>query len=277
MSRVESSAAPHVVLPPRAPLGARDLLWNGFRPPYALRGRSPEQRALAHRANVAHRRLDLEDFKRFLAEWVRSAKACRTLDELAAHPRVVDPIRELQPWEPGAVTAENQDLAAVHGEFRHELAEALGEVERHRARLERRPAPLEVKLEATVGLEVGQGGRRVGGQVSLPDGTVTASLGARRASVRCELDRAGRTRCSLQSAAFSASADGLDAPEVARASISGTAQRDAFTVQAGPALRLGRSGLHLEAQARLGVRVQLLDVETARRAVSNEDSWTRKR
>jgi hypothetical protein len=274
MSRIESSAAPHVVLPPREPLGARDLLWNGFRPPYSLRGRPPEQRALAHRANVAHRRLDLEDFKRFLAEWVASARACRTLEELAAHPRVIDPIRELQPWEPGATTAENQDLAAVHGGFRHELADALREVERHRARLERRPEPLDVRLDATIGLEVGVRRGRVGAQVSLPDGVVTASLGARRATLRCELDRAGRTSCAVQTAALAASADGL---EVARAAVSGSARRDGFGLAAGPAIRLGRSGLDVEAQAKVGLRVQLLDVETARRALSSEDFWTRKR
>ncbi|ABS25521.1 hypothetical protein [Anaeromyxobacter sp. Fw109-5] len=277
MSRIESSATPHVALPPREPQGARDLLWNGFRPSYSLHGRTPEQRVLAHRANVAHRRLDLEDFKRFLGEWVASARTCRTLDALAAHPRVIDPIRELQPWEPGATTAENQDLAAVHGDFRHELADALREVERHRARLERRPEPLAVRLEATVGLEAAVRGGRVGAQVSLPDGVATASLGARRATLRCELDRAGGTRCSVQRAAFTASPDGLEPLEVARAAVSGSARRDGFGLTAGPALRLGSRGLHLEAQARIGVRVQLLDVETARRALSSEDFWTRKR
>jgi hypothetical protein len=277
MSRIESSAAPHVVLPPREPLGARDLLWNGFRPPYSLPGRTPEQRAFAHRANLAHRRLDLEDFKRFLAEWVASARACRTLEELAAHPRAVDPIRELQPWEPGATTSENQDLAAVHGGFRHELADALREVERHRARLERRPVPLDVRLEATIGLEAGVRGGRVGAQASIPDGVVTASLGARRATLRCELEGAGRTRCSVQTAALTASTDGLEALEVARAAVSGSARRDGFGLAAGPAIRLGRSGLHVEAQAKVGLRVQLLDVETARRALSSEDFWTRKR
>ncbi|WP_242372379.1 hypothetical protein [Anaeromyxobacter sp. SG26] len=277
MSRIESSSTPHVVLPPREPHGARDLLWSGFRPSYSLCGRSPEQRAAVHRANVALRRLDLADFERFLGEWVASAKACRTLDELAAHPRVIDPVRELQPWEPGAVTAENQDLAAIHGRFRHALAEALGAVERHRARLERRPAPLEVSAEGAVGLELDVGALRIGAQASLRERAVTASLGARRVAVRCALDEAGRPGCVVKTPVLTATRDRLELPELRHGVVSGGARRDGFTVQVGPSARLGSDRLHLRARAELGVRVQLLDVETARRALSNEDFWTKKR
>ncbi len=277
MSRIESSASPHVVLPPQEPHGARDLLWNGFRPFYPLRGRAPEQRALAHRANVASRRLDLADFERFLAAYVASAKACRTLDELAAHPRALDPILALAPWEPGAVTAENQDLAAIHARFRHALADAHREVERHRARLEGRVAPLEVTVEAAVGLELAVGDLRLGVQASVPDRAVSGTLGARRATLRCELDRAGGARCAAQTPAFTASKDRLELPELRQGALSGSARRDGFTVQVGPAARIGTERNHAEAQATVGVRVQLLDVETARRALSPRDEWTTRR
>ncbi|WP_242345970.1 hypothetical protein [Anaeromyxobacter terrae] len=277
MSRIESSSAPHVVLPPREPHGARDLLWNGFRPSYSLLGRSPDSRATAHRANVALRRLDLEDFERFLAGWVESAKACRTLEDLAAHPRAVNPIRELQPWEPGAVTAENEDLAAIHQGFVHALGEALGEVERHRARLERRPAPLQATADVSVGLELTVGPAHLGAQASLAEREVSASLGARSAALRCGLDAAGRPSCAAKTPVLTATKDRLEPPEVRYGALSGSARRDGFTVQVGPSARLGTDRVNAQVRAEVGLRVQLLDAETVRRALSSEDFWTRKR
>jgi len=252
-----------------------DLLWHGWLPFFRIEGRTPDERARAHGVNVANRRLGVEAYAGFLDRWVKAARGCSTEDEVIALGR---PVLPRFPKEPGARESERKDLDAVDEDCTHLLREALGEVGRIRARLADRRAPLDVRLEARVGLKVETGtgscslgaslaggveaGCRApaGGVVGLGrDGTASRTIAAGPASVTFGADRIESVELSHGPAYVRSGAD------VAAAGIGG--QR---------ALGAGRP-VKVSAEARVGVEVQLLDAETVRRALSNEDFWAKKR
>jgi hypothetical protein len=251
-----------------------DVIWNGFRPLASLQGLSGEERAAVHRLNVERRKIDLADYERFLAEFGEEARGCRTLEELVAHgrPRVPEP-----PAERGAMQGERADLDAIHGGFIHATLEGLWDITRIRAKLDAHRLPLDVRIEASVGLKARVGGRVVGAETSLTDLSGTGSYGAAGVTEKCKLDELGETSCATAIGGATVSSRGLESLEIATGATYARATRE--TVAAG--VRLGRTiggeELALRAEAKLGLNVQLLDAETVRRALSNEDFWTKKR
>jgi hypothetical protein len=270
--RVDSTSA--ATVPSCEPSPRIDVEWNRFRPLVPLEGRSPADRAEAHRVNVERRKLDLSDYQAFLKEHVEGAKRCKTLDELIAHGRPKLP--DAYPWERGASTAENQDLAAVHKTFSSRTGAALDELGRLRAELQGRRLPLDVRVDAAVAVKASLAGREFGVEASLSDRSAAATVGGAGTTARCERDARGDTRCSGTVAGVTASRDGVDSVEVKLGG--GYGRIGGGSVAAGVAMgrRVGNDAVSVRAEAKLGVDVKLLDAETVHRAFSPVDYWTSK-
>ncbi len=277
MPRVDSGSA-SVVLPLRAGDGPVDVLWSGWRPLYGLDGRSPADRDAAHRANVAIRRGDLRSFEAFLAGFVEEARRITTLDAFLAHGRPVVP---RLPEYPGTTTRrERADMDAVGSDFTHVTRDALGALGSIRAGLAGRAAPGEVELEATCGISVSRGGSRVALEASLTDGKLT--LVARPSAAASLAAGVGAEGSALRAVALGpvslgVARDRIESVEIRRGPAYARLEDAALAAGASVRSRLGRNGSGLAAECKVGVRLQLLDRETARRALSPADEWTTKR
>jgi hypothetical protein len=253
--------------------GSIDVVWNGFRPLTSLEGLSGEQRAEAHRQNVARRKADLADYERFFDRFVADGRRCRTLDEIIAfgRPKLPD-----FPWERGGTMRENGDLASIHQRIQAATREALFDITKIRADIEKRRMPLDVQLEASVGVKAVVGGRSIGSEKSLTDDSTTGSYGAGPVTEKCRQDAAGKESCVTNVAGMSVSNRGVESLEATAGPTYLRASREtvALGVRAGPKISIG--ALSLRAEAKVGANVKLLDAETVRRALSNEDFWCKK-
>ncbi|HEY6004805.1 MAG TPA: hypothetical protein VIV57_18155 [Anaeromyxobacter sp.] len=254
--------------------GAIEVVWNGFRPPASLEGLSGEARTAVHRANLARRKLDLADYERFLDRHVEEARRLRTVDEDIAHGRPKIPEG---PWEPGATMSERQDLASVNQGFVHDTTKAILDLVEIRSKLEARRMPLDVGLEASVGLKVRVGDRMVGAEASLTDGSVAGSYGAGGVVGKCWLDEAGKTGCAAIAGGAKVSSGGIESLEISTGLGYARASRESVAAGVKVGRTIGGDAFSVRAEAKVGLNVQLLDAETVRRALSNEDFWTKKR
>jgi hypothetical protein len=281
MEPVSASLPGVTVLPPDGEGAAVDVLWNGWRPLVPLDGLAADARARAHRSNVATRRGDLRRFEAFLSRFVAEARAARTMDALLAHGR---PRRPDFAWERGATRDENADMQDVNGGFAHALRDALLALERVRAPLEGRRPALDVSVEASAAVRAKLGRHESGVCVSATDGTATVAYATGAVRTSSRLDASGRVgavsgaaRVAGGSASVSVGRDRIESVELragaAYARVAGTAV--AAGIAAGRTLAAGRASI--AAEARLGVRLQLLDPEIARRALSRDDAWRRDR
>jgi hypothetical protein len=252
--------------------GAIDVMWYGFRPLASLEGLSGPERAAVHRQNVERRKLDLADYQRFLGRFVEEGRGCLTFEEHVAHgrPKVPEP-----PWEPGGTRRDNEDLRPLRQGFVGATRDALLENDRARAKLEKRRMPLDVQVEASVAVKARVAGREIGVEKSLTDGSDTGLVGLGLMTEKCKLDEGGKCVTKLGGAAIANG--GLESVEISTGATYMRASCDAVAggLKAGRTIDLG--ALALRAEAKLGVNVQLLDAETVRRALSNEDFWTKKR
>lgn len=254
--------------------GSIDVLWNGFRPVASLEGLNGEERAAVHRLNVERRKLDLADYERFLDRFVEEARGCGTRDEHIAHGRPKAPDA---PWEPGGTQRDNEDLRPMGQGFLRATREALYQNEEIRAKIEARRLPLDVDGECSVAVGARAAGREVGVQASLTGRSATASYALGPLAAKCTLDEEGRTRCVANVSGLTVSDHGVESLEISTGATYARASSE--TVAAG--VRLGRTvggdGLSVRAEAKIGLKVQLLDAETVRRALSDEDFWSKKR
>jgi hypothetical protein len=278
MPRVDSGSAAFVVLPLRQEGGPVDVLWNGWRPLYGLDGRSPADRDAAHRANVAIRRGDLRAFEAFLSGFVEEARQAPTLEAFLAHGRPMVP--RLPGYEGTTTRRERADMDAVGSDFTHATRDALGELESSRARLEGRAASGEVDLEASCAVSVSRGGREASLEASLTDGKLT--IGAQpRAGVSVEgalgPGGVGSRRVGLGGITLGVAGDRIESVEVRRGPAYARLEDAAVAAGVSAERRLERSGAAIAAECKAGVRLQLLDRETARRALSPADEWNTKR
>jgi hypothetical protein len=264
-----SSAAP----PSCEPSPRIDVEWNRFRPLVPLDGRSPADRAEAHRVNVERRKLDLADYEAFLKEHVEGAKRCRTLDELIAHGRPRSP---QTPKESYADRGERKDFDDLDERFLGAMSDALEDISRIRAKLEGRRMPLDVRVDASATVKASLAGREFGVEASLADRTVAATVGGAGTTTRCARDAAGDTRCSGTVAGITASRDGVESVEVRLGGGYGRIGRGSVAAGVAVGRRVGDEALSVRAEAKLGVDVKLLDAETVRRAFSPVDYWTSK-
>lgn len=279
MPRVESGSTA-AVLPLRAGGEPVDVEWSGFRPLYRLDGRSPADRDAAHRANVAIRRGDLRAFEAFLSRFVEEGRRAPTLEAFLAHGR---PVLPRLPAYPGTTTeAERADLDAVGGEFTHATRDALGDLESIRARFEGRAASGEVELEASCAVSVSRGGRTASLEVSLTDGKLRIGAQPRDrdgVSVGGALGPGGVTARSVGLGAITlgVAGDRIESVEVRRGPAYARIEDAAVAAGVSAGRRLERRGAEIAAECKAGVRLQLLDRETARRALSPADEWNTKR
>ena len=277
MPRVESGSTAFVVLPLRTEGAPVDVLWNGWRPLYRLDGRSPANRDAAHRANVAIRRGDVRAFEAFVAGFVEEARQAPALEAFLAHGR---PVRPQQPAYHGTTERERADMDAIGGDIVHALRDALDELGSIRARLERRAAPGQVDLEVSCGISVSHGGRRVALEASLTDGTLTAgaqpSAGASTAA-GVGPDGAKLRAVALGPVTAGVSGDRIEWVEVRRGPAYARLEDAALAAGVSARSRIARDGTTFSAECKAGVRLQLLDRETARRALSPADEWNTKR
>jgi hypothetical protein len=269
--RVDSTSP--ASLPSCEPSPRIDVEWNRFRPLVPLEGRSPAERAEAHRVNVERRKLDLSDYQAFLKEHVEGAKRCKTLDELIAHGRPKSPE---MPGEAYADRGERRDFDDLYGRFVHAMRDALGDLNRARAKLEGRRLPLDVQVDASAAVKASLAGREFGVDASLSDRSAAATVGGAGTTARCARDAGGDTRCSGTVAGITASRDGVDSVEVKLGG--GYGRIGGGSVAAGVAVgrRVGNEAVSVRAEAKLGVDVKLLDAETVYRAFSPIDYWTTK-
>jgi hypothetical protein len=256
--------------------GVVDLEWNGWLPMYRLDGRSPDERAKIHGINVANRRHSIAAFGAFLERLVEAARRCRTEDEVIAlgRPRLPE-----GPPEPGARRGERKDLDAIDSDRVHLVREALAELGRIRARLAGRREPLDVALEAKVGLrlENAKGSCAIGaGLQGGLDGGCKASAGAGEG---VEADGTARRALAAGPVSVTFAGDRIESVELSRGPAYARLERSSAAVGLGGrrTLATGPGGARLSAEARLGVDVRLLDAETVRRALSGEDCWAKKR
>lgn len=269
--RVDSTSP---AIPPACePAPEIDVQWSKFRPLVPLEGRSPADRAEAHRVNVERRRLDLSDYQAFLKEHVEGAKRCRTLDELIAHgrPRVMT-----GPKERDGSERETKELGRLDERFRQAATAALYDLGCVRAKMEGRRMPLDVRVDASAAVKASLAGREFGVEASLADRTAAATVGGAGVTARCGADGKGATRCSGTAAGVTFSGDGVDSVEVKLGG--GYGRIAGGSVVAGVAVghRVGNEALSVRAEAKLGLDVKLLDAETVYRAFSPVDYWTTK-
>jgi hypothetical protein len=250
--------------------GSIDVIWNGFRPLASLEGLTGEERAAVHRLNVERQKLDLGEYEHFLERFVEEGRGCLTFEEHVAHgrPKVPEP-----PWEPGGTTRDNEDLRPLRQGFIGATREALHQNEKIRAKLEERRVPLDVNGECSVAVRAQVAGREVGAQASLTDGSAAAWYAVGPLAAKCTLDQAGRTSCVGKVAGVTVSDRGVESLEISTGATYARASRD--RVAAG--LSVGTTIGVVRAEAKLGLAVQLLDAETVRRALSDEDFWSKKR
>jgi hypothetical protein len=278
MPRVESGSAAFVVLPLRTEGDPVDVLWNGWRPLYRLDGRSPADRDAAHRANVAIRRGDLRAFEAFLSGFVEEARQAPTLEAFLAHGRPMVP--RLPEYTGTTTRRERADMDAVGSDFSHATRDGLGELESIRAPLEGRAASGQVDLEASCAVSVSRGGRGASLEASLTDGKLT--IGAQPRAGVSVVDALGPGGVKSRSIAlgaitFGAAGDRIESVEVRRGPAYARLEDAAVAAGVSAGRRIERNGAEIAAECKAGVRLQLLDRETARRALSPADEWNTKR
>jgi hypothetical protein len=256
-------------------LGSVDVQWNRFRPLESLEGLSGDDRAAAHLRNVGRRKLDLADYARFVERFVDEARRCCTLDEYIAHgrPKIPQP-----PPERGARESERRHLDDIYREFTDATREGLYQITKSRAKLESRRMPLDVNPECAVGAKAKVAGRSVGVQGSLTDRSISVWYGSGRVTTRCTLDQKG-ARCVRNVAGVTISDRGVDSIEVSTgpAYVRMSPETVALGLKVGRVVGGDGARVSVGAEVKAGLNVQLLDAETVRRALSNEDFWAKKR
>jgi hypothetical protein len=172
-----------------------------------------------------------------------------------------------------------KDLDAVDSDCVHLVREALAEIGRIRARLARRREPLDVQVDAKLGVRVEYAGVSCGAGVSSSGGVDVGCKGAASAGVRLAADGRASEWIAAGPLGVVRAGDRIESVTYSSGPAYGRLGTSAVAVGIGAkrALGTGTAGPKVSAEARLGVDVQLLDAETVRRALSNEDFWAKKR
>jgi hypothetical protein len=277
MSRVQagSSNGPGVVaVPSSADPSFDELHWTGWRRLRSLEGLRGEARAAAHRANIADRQRDLEDFRAFCRQLRERLQRCTTDEERIALGQL---LRPEVPLEPGATRAERTDFMRIQEEFTGETRGVLAEVGRTRARLEGRREPLDARLELKVGLRIDGGSGTCGVGATL-DGGIDAGCRA-PAGGAAGIERDGRASRSVAAGTASVTfvGDRIESVELAHGGAYGRVGRSSVAIGLGGQRAVSAPGakVTVSVEARVGVDVQLLDRETVRRALSPENRWAK--
>jgi hypothetical protein len=265
-------------LPPSAPAPPKPPAWEGLRPLYSLEGRPPDDRARAHAANVRIREGDADRYASYLERFLEGARRCRTAEELRAYGRPAIPTAD---HPPGATQAEDDALDFAHRRafraYERECRERSGLM----AHLEGRAAPLEVTVEAQVSAALASGGRRVGGFdaslegdgmcMSATAGRGTSTARATSKSDRIEVAPAISTPVGAATLGRNGKLDRLEVTPMPGQAVGPYLATTGESVSVGlkGGSRIERGGLEASLQAKLGLRLQLLDAETVRLALTD--------